>query len=77
MTTCTHKNLVRLPRSKKKLRCRHCHLTIDRDELESDYCPECMEIRGIRHSDFEELEQENKDGDTYRCEDCGTLIEVP
>jgi Zn finger protein HypA/HybF involved in hydrogenase expression len=77
MTTCRHKNLVRLPGSKKKLRCKHCHLTIDSDELESDYCPECMEIRGIKNRDFEEIEPENNGIETYRCEDCGALIEVP
>jgi uncharacterized Zn finger protein len=61
----------------ERLRCRHCHLTIDEDELGNGSCPECLEARGVRHRDFEKIEPEEDDTVLYRCEDCGALIKVP
>ena len=75
MTTCRHQKLVLIGEQGKKLRCRHCHLTIDERELGEGYCPECMEVSGVRRRDFEVLEPENNET-TYRCEICGTLIRV-
>ncbi|MDT8272157.1 MAG: hypothetical protein RRA35_03090 [Desulfomonilia bacterium] len=69
-------NLVLLSGEKAKLRCRHCHLVITPDELESGYCPECYEICGKKHTDFEEIEAPEQVKTRYRCEDCGVLIEV-
>ncbi|MBN1846949.1 MAG: hypothetical protein JW932_00030 [Deltaproteobacteria bacterium] len=60
-----------------KLRCRHCHLTIDETELGRGCCPECLEVHGIRRRDFETLEQENDGKVRYRCDDCGAIIEIP
>ena len=60
----------------KKVRCRHCHLTIDEKELGSGCCPECQEAYGVRRRDFEEVKIKDEDAVVYRCEDCGTLITV-
>jgi predicted RNA-binding Zn-ribbon protein involved in translation (DUF1610 family) len=76
MTSCRHKNLYLLPGPEKKLRCTHCHLTINKGELEADYCPECWETRGIRNRNFEEVARDKNNIDIYRCEKCGILIEV-
>lgn len=76
MSECTHQKLVLVGGRGKKLRCRHCHLTIDEKELGEDYCPECLENRGVRCRDFEELEAEAPAKVRYRCEVCGILIEV-
>ncbi|MFP4071966.1 MAG: hypothetical protein ACLFTB_07935 [Desulfovibrionales bacterium] len=76
MPACFHKNLVLLVESKKALvRCRHCHLTISKDELGGGYCPECLERQGKRLADFDEVEHEPQPGTRYRCEDCGAVIE--
>ncbi len=74
MTTCRHKKLVLLEKQAKKIRCRHCHLTIDEKELGSGYCPECQEVYGLRRRDFEEVKTKDDGAVVYRCEDCGTLI---
>ena len=76
MTTCRHLTLVQLPEKKNILRCRHCHLTIDPDELHGGYCPECFEVEGRRHYDFDEIEAEDKGKIRYRCEQCGIIIEA-
>lgn len=76
MTSCRHNRLSLISQTGKKLRCRHCHLTIDEEELGESCCPECLEIHGVRRQDFEEVEQENKDKVQYRCDDCGALIEI-
>ena len=68
MTECRHQELVLVRGLGKKVRCRHCHLTIDEEELGEGYCPECRE--------FEELESEEDGMVQYRCEGCGDLIEV-
>jgi len=76
MTTCAHKSLVLLSASKKRLRCRHCHLTIDPEELGDNYCPECYEVDGERHYDFETIEDKQAGMVRYRCEDCGIIIDA-
>lgn len=75
MADCKHEALVLLNKD-NKLRCRHCHLTISEDELETDYCPECFEENGIRRYDFEPYEAGDATNIHYACEKCGHLIEV-
>lgn len=76
MTACTHNNLVLLSAPKKKVRCRHCHLTIDPEELGDDYCPECYEVDGERRYDFETIGTGQAGMVRYRCEDCGIIIDA-
>lgn len=76
MDSCRHQKLILIKKENNKLRCAHCHLTINRDELESDFCPECWETEGIRRRDFEKVEEKNTDIDTYRCEQCGIAVEA-
>ncbi|MBW1897068.1 MAG: hypothetical protein JRI47_08410 [Deltaproteobacteria bacterium] len=76
MTSCRHQELVLLKKEGKKLRCRHCHLTIGEEELGEGYCPECREVHGERRRDFEEVASEDDDSIEYRCEGCGALIKV-
>jgi Zn finger protein HypA/HybF involved in hydrogenase expression len=76
MTLCKHKKLILLEKKAKKIRCRHCHLTIDEKELAGGHCPECQEVYGVRRRDFEEVKIKNQGAVVYRCEDCGTLITI-
>ncbi|MDD5723531.1 MAG: hypothetical protein PHY29_07295 [Syntrophales bacterium] len=76
MTSCRHPNLVLLPEKKNVLRCRHCHLAIDADELSRGCCPECFEENGRRHYDFDAIEAADKGKIRYRCEQCGIIIET-
>ncbi len=77
MSSCRHLHLVLLPRPAKKLRCRHCHLTITAGELDGGYCPECFDALGRKNFDFEEVDAPAEDQKTrYRCEDCGVIIDV-
>lgn len=71
---CRHKELVLLDSKGKKFRCMHCHLTIDEDELEDGFCPECYEVYGVRRRDFELLKREHESQEEYCCERCGLLI---
>ena len=75
MTTCSHSQLVLLPDVKKRLRCRHCDLTIDADDLTQKYCPECYERDHRRRYDFDDVAPAHADAVRYRCEQCGVLIE--
>src|SRR5918999_1533853 len=43
MSACRHHQLVLLPAQKAKVRCRHCHLTLNAEDLATRYCPECFE----------------------------------
>ena len=54
--SCTHQRLVLLKPPGQKLRCRYCHLTIDKAELTKDFCPECYDGDGVRRRDFELIE---------------------
>lgn len=74
--SCLHKNLVLLAVPKDRVRCRHCQLTIKRDELYNRYCPECYETTGAKRYDFEEVVEPSVSQTQYRCEDCGLLIQV-
>jgi len=76
MTSCRHNKLVLLEKRSNKVRCRHCHLTIDEKELRSGYCPECQEVCGVRRRDFEEVKTKDAGAVVYCCEDCGTLITI-
>ncbi|MBN2688778.1 MAG: hypothetical protein JXR85_11485 [Deltaproteobacteria bacterium] len=76
MTSCRHLTLVLLPEQKNMLRCRHCHLTINADELNNRYCPECFEEHGRKCYDFEEVEATGTKRIRYRCEQCGVIIET-
>jgi predicted RNA-binding Zn-ribbon protein involved in translation (DUF1610 family) len=76
MTTCNHTALELLPVRKRTMRCRHCHLTIDGEELANSYCPECFERSGERRYEFEELEAMNDGVATYRCEQCGAIVKI-
>ena len=76
METCRHKNLFLIRQDKIKLKCTHCHLTINEDELETDYCPECWETDKVKRRGFEKIEQKNNKTDTYRCEECGVEVKV-
>jgi DNA-directed RNA polymerase subunit RPC12/RpoP len=75
MTLCNHTTLVLLPEKKKRVRCRHCHLILDGEELGDGYCPECFETSGKKHYDFEEMEPERGGVARYRCEECGAIVE--
>ena len=76
MADCTHANLELLPERKETLRCRHCHLTIAADEIGDGFCPECFDSSGARRYDFESLAAAANNRARYRCEDCGTIVEV-
>lgn len=76
MSNCNHQALVLLKPPGEKLRCRHCHLTIDKTELTAEYCPECYERDGVRRFDFESIEPRLDEKVYYRCEKCGVMIEV-
>ena len=80
MDNCPHTNLILLDfgEQRQKLRCRHCHLTIDEQELADGYCPECYEATGYKRSEFDEVNHDPATSDItrYRCEDCGTFIDA-
>ncbi len=76
MPKCRHQRLVLLETDGTKLRCRHCHLTIKKDELSQGYCPECLHAYGIRRSDFDSVEPEGKGETRYVCEDCGAIVQA-
>ncbi len=75
MTDCSHNNLVLLKKEKQRVRCRSCHLTISAVELNGGYCPECYETSGVKEYGFDPVAPPMESGITYRCEDCGAMIE--
>ena len=75
MNTCSHHHLLLLPKKSHRLRCQHCHLTINANELNNRYCPECFEVSGKKKYDFQEVEESKTETIQYRCEDCGMLID--
>ncbi len=75
MEECKHLKLVLVTPDTDKVRCRRCNLTISRSELDGECCPECLEVRGERHSDFEPVASEDIPGTHYRCETCGAYID--
>lgn len=76
MTGCKHETLILLPPGGKRLRCRHCHLTISAQELGSGCCPECLEALGIQRREFEEIPDPDAGRTRYRCEACGMLLDA-
>ena len=76
MSNCTHQHLVLLAAGGNRIRCRHCHLTIDPRELGDNHCPECYEVYGEKRSDFEPVEDKQAAIVRYRCEDCGVTIDT-
>jgi rubredoxin len=46
------------------------------DELRGRYCPECLEVHGIRRDDFEEVKAADQGKTRYQCEQCGSIIET-
>ena len=74
MPHCNHQNLVLLTPQAKKLRCRHCHLTINEEELADGCCPECYEVYAVKRRDFDQLEPEDNGKTRYTCEECGIII---
>jgi rubrerythrin len=76
MPACQHTNLELLPTRKRTLRCRHCHLTIDGEELGDNPCPECFERSGQRRYEFDEMETASDTVATYRCEECGAIVKM-
>jgi predicted RNA-binding Zn-ribbon protein involved in translation (DUF1610 family) len=75
VASCRHKKLALIQPSKGKVRCTNCHLVIAKEELVHGYCPECHEVRGVSHYEFEEVKEKQEAKVRYRCEDCGTIIE--
>ena len=71
---CHHTKLELLPERKKTLRCRHCHLTMDGEDLGDACCPECFEVSGEKRYDFEEITTMGERSARYRCEDCGAIV---
>jgi phage FluMu protein Com len=76
MASCPHTTLELLPERKKTLRCRHCDLTLDAEELGDGYCPECFEISGKKRYEFEETNPPDGRVAKYRCEECGAIIKT-
>lgn len=75
MDSCSHSRLILIQKQQgRKLRCLHCNLTIDEAELGDGCCPECLEARGVRHDDFQEMLIRDDGEVEYRCEDCSALI---
>jgi predicted RNA-binding Zn-ribbon protein involved in translation (DUF1610 family) len=72
--TCNHTTLELLPEIQGKLRCRQCHLTLDREELGDGYCPECFQSSGKKYYQFEAIEPEGRGVTRYRCEECGAIV---
>lgn len=75
MDSCKHEILTLVQVKKKRLRCRHCHLTISADELGNGCCPECRDVHKIRRRDFDQLAEDDKDTTRYCCERCGLVVE--
>lgn len=74
MSACQHITLELLPSRKPRLRCRRCHLTLEAQDLGDGPCPECLESAGTRNYDFEEVRSADHGMATYRCEQCGVLV---
>lgn len=77
MPDCRHQKLMLLQPKGKKLRCRHCHLTIDEKDLSDGICPECYEVSGIKRADFEQVSLDDGSTTRYSCEGCGIILKVP
>jgi hypothetical protein len=76
MPHCKHHEIVLLTEPGKKLRCRHCHLVINEEDLSDGNCPECYEVSGLKRSDFEPIEPKGSHTTRYSCEACGAIITI-
>ncbi len=75
MSRCKHTQLLVLTETAERLRCCHCHLVIQAEELGNrGYCPECYETTGRKHHDFEKVAAPDSAAARYRCEECGALL---
>ncbi|MGB7951892.1 MAG: hypothetical protein WCH75_29755 [Candidatus Binatia bacterium] len=74
MDPCPHASLELLPERKTTLRCRHCHLTLNGEELGDGFCPECFDATGSKRYEFEQIAT-TEGSARYRCEDCGVIIQ--
>ena len=74
MERCKHTSLVLLDGQKNRVRCRNCHLTIEKAELGDGYCPECFETKGEKCDEFEDVQASGTEGTDYRCEECGVIV---
>ena len=74
MSSCSHTALELLPEPLGRVRCRHCHLTLTRDDLKDGFCPECFDTSGLKQYEFDELVEEKSGVARYRCENCGVII---
>lgn len=75
MRNCRHSMLNLIGDSRRRLRCRRCHLTIAEEELLNPWCPECHEAEGKEYRDFETVDTPGAGGVKYRCAECGIIIE--
>jgi predicted RNA-binding Zn-ribbon protein involved in translation (DUF1610 family) len=74
MIACNHSSLELLPEEETRMRCRRCHLTISKTELQGSYCPECFAGSGAKYFEFDELEKVEGGVSRYRCEKCGVIV---
>jgi Zn finger protein HypA/HybF involved in hydrogenase expression len=74
MPVCSHRTLELLPERSETLRCRHCHLTIDGDELAGSYCPECFDRSGDKRYEFDTIDRTDNEVARYLCEECGAIV---
>lgn len=74
MDGCKHTSLLLLTGPRNRVRCRTCHLTIEKNEIGDSYCPECFDARGEKRYDFEEVKASGTEGTNYRCEECGVIV---
>jgi len=75
-SNCKHLNISLIkPDTKKRLKCRHCHLTISEDEIGKGFCPECFESTGKKNYDFDSIPSQTLGKVRYRCESCHVIIE--
>jgi hypothetical protein len=74
MNSCNHTTLELLPARKSTLRCRYCHLTLTREDLQDGFCPECFDASGIKRYEFDEVQSQAVAVARYRCEECGVII---
>jgi len=76
MIGCRHSSLELLPEKEKRMRCRRCHLTIARTELQGGHCPECYETSGMKYYEWDEVEDAKGVNPCYRCEQCGAIVTI-
>ena len=73
-TSCTHRKLLRLPRQRYRLRCRHCRRDLPPEIPRAGCCPECYRKDGVKRYDFVKTNVIDVWFAPHRCEDCGMMI---